>query len=174
MESKEIWKYIEDYNDYYISNMGRVKSFKRYKNGKILKQIKDRKGYYYINLYKNKEHNHEYIHILVFENFNNYKLNNDECCHHIDENKINNKINNLKKMSKSNHRSLHISGKKHHFYKKKRPEFSGENHPNSILTKSKINEIKRLNLPLRKIAKIFGISHTTVWNIKTGKTWNHV
>lgn len=33
-----------------MSNRGRVKSFVKYKNGKILKLLKDKKGYYFVSL----------------------------------------------------------------------------------------------------------------------------
>jgi len=36
----EIWKMIEEFEDYYVSNFGRVKSFKHGKE-KILNKIKD-------------------------------------------------------------------------------------------------------------------------------------
>jgi len=55
----EIWKIIKDFPDYMVSNFGRVKSFKIYKEGKILKQnkfsnttisdIKNRKRWKHIN-----------------------------------------------------------------------------------------------------------------------------
>ena len=50
----EIWKEIEEYNgDYFISNFGRVKSFKKDKEGGILKFSEDNSGYYRLQLYKN-------------------------------------------------------------------------------------------------------------------------
>ena len=47
---EEQWKPIEGYEGYQISNFGRVKSFKRYPQGKILKPIPDKLGYLRINL----------------------------------------------------------------------------------------------------------------------------
>jgi len=60
----EVWKEISGYNgDYFVSNLGRVKSFKKW-NGtdvRILKQHKDGGGYFKIGLYDN-ERKHKKIH----------------------------------------------------------------------------------------------------------------
>jgi hypothetical protein len=64
----EVWKDIKGYEGLYqISNLGNVKSIYRYK--KKLKPYKNKNGYYYVNLYKNNQLKHLYIHRLVAENF---------------------------------------------------------------------------------------------------------
>jgi predicted XRE-type DNA-binding protein len=109
----EVWKTIEDYPDYQVSNLGRVKSFKRYKEGRILRQNKDSSGYFYIVLCKNRKVKNKSIHILLFEIFNNYKLKSNECIHHINENKEDNYYENLNLMTKKEHRVFHmINGNK--------------------------------------------------------------
>ncbi len=49
----EEWKYIENYPDYQVSNLGRVKSFKKWRgvNERILKPRKNKQGYLYILIY---------------------------------------------------------------------------------------------------------------------------
>ena len=49
----EIWKPIKNYKKYFVSNLGKVKSFKQNKKGNILKQICDKDGYKYLTLCKN-------------------------------------------------------------------------------------------------------------------------
>ena len=50
---EEIWKQIENYPNYYISNYGRVKSFSRSsKNGRIIKLGYNNDGYNQVLLYK--------------------------------------------------------------------------------------------------------------------------
>lgn len=94
----EEWKEI--YNGRYkISNYGRIKSMflnnsqVHYKREKILKCSK-KVGYYCVNLYDNKKAKVQNVHRLVAYNFlnnpNNYKYIN-----HKDENKLNNRIDNL-------------------------------------------------------------------------------
>ena len=90
---KEIWRAIKGYEDLYeVSNFGRVKSLFRYK--KVLKPIKDINGYLKVNLYKNGNHKFVNIHKLVanafIDNPKNFKYIN-----HKDEDKTNNRVENL-------------------------------------------------------------------------------
>lgn len=91
--SNEVWKDIVDYEGLYqVSNLGRVKSLFRYK--RILKPQKDIHGYLKVGLYKNGKCKLFNIHKLVanafIENHKNYKYVN-----HKDENKTNNRVENL-------------------------------------------------------------------------------
>lgn len=89
----EIWKNIKEYEDYQVSNLGRVKSLKFGKEI-IMSQITDRKGYLCVKLCKNGKHKKFSVHRLVAEAFipnpNNYPQVN-----HKDENKQNNCVENL-------------------------------------------------------------------------------
>jgi len=90
----EVWKPIVSYPNYYISNFGNVKN----KNGLILKPIKDYWGYLRVNLYNPCAKMFK-IHHLVYSHFSNdidFKL-----IDHIDRNKENNNIINLRKATKS-------------------------------------------------------------------------
>lgn len=100
---KEIWKDIKGYEGLYqVSNLGNVKSLKRWirqyndyiEKEKILKPCVNSVGYYIVVLYKNKKKKNFYLHKLIAEAFipnpNNYPQIN-----HIDGNKRNNDINNL-------------------------------------------------------------------------------
>lgn len=102
---KEIWKDIKDYEGLYqVSNLGNVKSLKKqiirnnkYKQTfqeKILKPGLSKNGYLTVSLCKKGKQKTFTIHRLVaeifIENKNNYK-----CINHKDENKLNNKVNNL-------------------------------------------------------------------------------
>ena len=102
---KEIWKDIKGYDGYYqISNFGIVKSLNRtiiYKDGRrwnvkerILQPNIGTNGYYYVNLSINNKQRTKYIHRLAGETFL-MPLHNKEI-DHIDENKLNNNINNLR------------------------------------------------------------------------------
>lgn len=96
MENIEIWKTIENYPDYQISNMGRVKSLNYGKTGeeKILKQEITNNGYFRVNLYKDKKRKHFSVHRLVATHFipNSQNL---PCVNHKDENPQNNYASNL-------------------------------------------------------------------------------
>jgi len=64
---EEIWKNIKNFPDYMVSNLGRVKSFKKWRgtNERILTPGKDKDGYLYVNLYKNRKEYPKTIHRLV-------------------------------------------------------------------------------------------------------------
>lgn len=131
----EIWKDIEEYNgEYQVSNLGRIKSFKQYKKGKIL-DLSERNKYLRIGLCKNGKRTTKHINILVYETFHEYKLNKNEIIHHKDKNKKNNYIFNLEKMIKFNHLSLHNKGKilsikTKNKISKNHADFNGEKNPN--------------------------------------------
>lgn len=65
----EIWKTIEDYPDYQISNYGNVKSLKFGKE-KIMKQEIDKGNYRRIELFKNGKGKTFKVHRLVYFTFN--------------------------------------------------------------------------------------------------------
>lgn len=98
---EEEWLPVEGYDgDYIVSNFGEVKSFKRYKDGRILKPGNDGGGYRYVILCKNgKTHIHR-IHVLVGEAF--IGLRTGELTYdHIDINRLNNRVDNIRLATKS-------------------------------------------------------------------------
>lgn len=90
----EVWKEIEGYSgDYYVSNKGNIKSFKRNKFGKVIKP-KVNKGYCEVNLYKDGGCKTYSVHRFVAKAFvanpeNKTNIN------HLDEDKLNNSSENL-------------------------------------------------------------------------------
>lgn len=100
----EIWKDIPGYEGYYqVSDLGRVRSLDMnvrcrgnklaLRKGKVLKLITNRYGYLYVNLFnKNKKTVHRLV-MLAFIGDSKLTVN------HIDEDKKNNKLNNLEYMS---------------------------------------------------------------------------
>lgn len=117
-EEKEIWKDITIYggifiNKYQVSNLGRVKSLERVqytKNKKgnevkvvvkerILRAGIDKNSYSHVRLHSRVNGKLIvkccYIHRLVLQSFNVPNPHCYRCCHHIDENKLNNNLSNL-------------------------------------------------------------------------------
>lgn len=87
---EEIWKPVEGYETYYVSNLGKVKT----PRGKLLKEHLNYKGYPMMTLSKNNKRKMISLHRLVAKAFipNPNQL---PCINHIDENKTNNCVNNL-------------------------------------------------------------------------------
>ena len=105
LNGNEEWKDIPEYEGLYqVSNLGRVKSLKRFRKGKngslvsvkekILKPQINRDGYYLVQLYKQSIRKWYQVHRIVWEAFNGsipegYEIN------HLDERPVNNALSNL-------------------------------------------------------------------------------
>lgn len=89
----EIFKDIEGYEDYQISNLGNVKSL-RFGKEKILKPVKDGKKYLQVVLYKQGKNKVCKVHRLVAQAFIPNSQNLPQI-NHKDEDKTNNQVNNL-------------------------------------------------------------------------------
>lgn len=96
----EIWKDVDGFEGLYqVSNMGRVKSFKKWKRAGspdeyILKNCKNNRGYHTVTLYRGKERHKFLVHRLVASAF---IPNPNDLPHinHMDENIDNNNADNL-------------------------------------------------------------------------------
>lgn len=105
---KEIWKDIEDYKGYQVSNLGRVRTFnkitysklhgERHWKDRILKEANDKKNKMLsVCLYKNGKQKRYLIHRLVAETFLGKQKN--MTVNHKDGNRYNNKLDNLEWLS---------------------------------------------------------------------------
>jgi len=173
MEPIEVWKDIDGYPSYKISNYGRIKSFKQNKNGKILKPAIDQDGYFRYRLYKYKPDDHMfYAHRLVAIAFIQNPGNLPQV-NHIDGNKQNNYTENLEWCTTK----YNIN----HFYKL-HPEalkrYCGEKSNSCKLSSKEVLEIFDLSwhseLSLPQIAEKFHTTKGNVWVIKWGITWDSV
>lgn len=87
----EIWKNIEGFKEYSVSNFGNIRNNK---TGRVLKPRKHTGGYVRVILCKDKKHCDYYIHRLVAQAFISNPANLPEV-NHKDENKLNNCVDNL-------------------------------------------------------------------------------
>lgn len=164
-----IWKSIQGYDGYEISNTGVVRSFKR-KSIKNLKPLKLPTGYLCVDLCKDtpvvtKPH---LIHRLVAIHFLDNPYNKTQV-NHIDGDKSNNNVNNLEWCTAKENM--------HHSFK------SGLNRLTGTIGasngRSKLNDdIVRsiLNDPNgpSHISRKYSISPSTVCDIRAGRSWTHI
>ena len=178
---KEIFKDIVGYEDYQVSNKGRVISKKRevYFTHSVTKErhtriteekylkiyYNNRTGYKFVQLYKDKKSKNLTIHRLVAITFIN---NNDNlpCVNHIDGNKHNNIVENLEWCTDEyNHEHATRTGLKP----------SRERVGSSKLKSECVNSIRILlenGVTQDIISKAFNVSRSNISLIKSKKTWN--
>ena len=159
----EEWKVIDGYDDYYVSNLGRIKSLKG-KNPRILKQNFNAHGYLQVSLSKNNIRKTYRVNRLVANAFIS-NPNNLPQVNHINCDKTDNRVENLEWCSIS-HNTKHafdndlcVKGEKHH---------------KSKLKIEDVIFIKNSNLSQRKLALMFGVTKTAIFNIKKGLSWSYV
>lgn len=144
--------------EYQISNYGRVKSYSRHREGKILKPALHNGGRLYINLSKNE---HKFIHALVAKAF----IPNPDSkpqVDHINGDKMNNCVNNLRWVTKiENERYSWQTGLRQ----------TGGQHHNAKLTSEQIAYIRENpdNLMVKELAEKFGVSNGRISSIQTGR-----
>lgn len=91
----EQWRSIEGFDNYLVSNKGRVMNSK---TGRILRPADDSRGYERVILCKDGKRTNKKVHRLVAQTFVD-NPNNLETVNHIDENKHNNNVENLEWMT---------------------------------------------------------------------------
>jgi hypothetical protein len=180
---QEVWENISNSDFYAVSNLGKVKRLEHRKwNSHNNSYNNCREKILSIN-YNNSKHYGRIaiffqdgtkkvcgIHRLVAENFINNPLGLPQV-NHLDGNKENNQTSNLEWSSPENnmqHR-IHILGIK--------PWKNGEDCNFTILTEEQVLSIPSLlseGVNKREIAKMFGVSPSTITEITSGRSWKHL
>ena len=169
---KEIWKIIDNFPNYQISNFGRVMSLVKKDKPLIRTPHITGGGYYSIKLHRKVEGKkvieRRYIHRLVAEAFIPNPLNRTEI-NHIDGDKTNNHITNIEWIT-------HSENMKHSYKLGLHSclDMRGINHPRVKLSEEDVRDIRRRIDSGTKIGKEYGITRQQVNNIRRGKSWKHL
>ena len=165
----EIWKPVAGFEDRYeVSSEGRVRSFVRYPEGKILRFNAGGKNIYpSLSLGRN---NVRTVHSLVARAFLGPKPVSCEVCHE-DGNYRNNKASNL---YWGTHSENIRDAVRHGTHKVPKTILRGEQNGGTTLSEDQAIKIICDQRIHAQIALDFGVCKMTVGNIKRGKTWQHL
>ena len=162
----ESWKKIKEYDNYLISDQGRVFNFKY---NRFLKPGKDRYGYFQVILCKNGVRKFYIIHRLVALAFIP-NPENKRTVNHIDGIKMNNLVSNLE----WNTQSENVQ----HSYDNGLKDAKGTKNGMAKLTESQVLEIRKLyatgDYYQKDLAKIFGVTQMLISYIVNRKNWVHI
>lgn len=169
--TEEIWRPVIGYETVYeVSNLGRIRRVAPYKGtwpGRILKPVSQGNGYLTVSLRQTCS-----IHVLVAEAFLGARppLPPDSRrieVNHIDGDKHNNEATNLEwTTSRANTEHAYRTGLQE--------PVRGEQNGHAKLTEADVRLIRSADGSLRQIARTFGVSVTTIYNVKSGVSWTHV
>ncbi|OUR98356.1 HNH endonuclease [Flavobacteriales bacterium 33_180_T64] len=174
---KEIWKEIQ-FDDkictdkkYKISNFGRIKNCTSDKE--LLVKESFINGYQNLPLKqkRNGKSTSRYVHKLVAEHF--LDKNDGVCVIHLNYEKTDNKVANLKWATKREKEIHQFSNPEFKNIVRKIPSHAKLTETKVILIKRKINDPNR-RTRMKMIAKQFGISEMQLYRIKTGENWSWV
>jgi hypothetical protein len=172
---KEVWKTIDGFENYAVSNLGRVKRINNSGTssaGKILKphrptKDKPEKEYYRNVLYANGKRYSIATHHLVLEAFVCKRPEGMET-NHIDSCRTNNRLDNLEWCTPSEN--------VRHAVKNKRRTQRGAAIGTVKLTEEKVLEIDAIlksgeEYSLTEIGKKYNVNKCTIYDIRRGATW---
>ena len=155
---EEIWKTIEDYPNYMVSNMGRIKRLNYNRTGKekIMKLRADKGGYLLVNFYKDKKQTTYKVHRLVAEAFLQNPENKPEIGH-INTIRTDNRVENLRWATSKENRNNPLT--KRHISVGKLGKNMGKEHFASkpIIQFTKNNEFVKIWENAQDVAREWGL-----------------
>lgn len=168
--TKEIWKPVVGFNDYEVSNLGRVRSHKR-SITHILKPIPQRSGHLQLWLRRDGQTHVVRVHRVVLEAFVS------ECPKgcvgtHKDNDPSNNHIDNLAWDTQSNN-ILHMGASGRRTQPPPKPKY-GIEHPKHKLTEAQVIAIRNDNRSCAVIGEEYNVSPMTIHRCKTKQTYKNV
>lgn len=191
MNTAETWKPIPGWPAYAASSHGRVKRIlpcpmprgRGFKPMKVLTPDRDRRGYQRVLLHRVRHKQHRLVHRLVLTTFLRPPKPH-EIANHLDADVTNNHLDNLE-WTTAQGNELHKMalgrtpcGDNH--WSRRHPELVARGIRNgfSKLTEETVRAVRLEYMPkygvLTKLARKYGTSVTSIWDIVNGKTWTHV
>jgi len=170
---KEQWKKISGYENYSVSNLGRIRNDK---TGLMQNQYLSNK-YFLVCLSQGRKWKMFRAHRLVAMAFVP-NPENKPCINHKNLNKTDNRVENLEWCTQ-NHNMSHAYRNGVKFGFQKNHKFGvGSKHGNAKLIEEQVLEIRKLyatgNYILKELGKEFDVSQTQICDIVNNKRWKHI
>lgn len=163
----EIWRPIPGYEGRYrVSSDGRIMNAH---TGRILKAVVNSRGYQIVGLRKDRKNTTFTVHRLVMLAFDAERPD-GMVINHLNGIKTDNRLGNLEYCTQ--HRNIRHSMELHG-----ESPITGTRNPSAKLNPEKVREIRRLHqsgIPIKNLAKMFGIQYSTMRYVVIRKTWQHV
>lgn len=151
MAENEVWAVIKDYPNYMISTLGNVHSSAG-SRPVLLNPCTNGMGYKVVGLYKNKKCKLFLVHVLVLEAFDKPRPFNLVCMH-LDDNKSNNRLENLRWDTQANNLWQITKRQCRRF------------------TKTEVQELRSSQATHTALAKQYGVSISHMANIRNGERY---
>lgn len=113
-------------------------------------------------------------HVVLMEEHIGRKLTKSEVVHHINGCRSDNRIENLRLMTREEHSRLHAIERQNKglCYDISKESRQGDQHPQAKLTWEIVEDIRSSDERICALAKKYGVSWTTIKNIKLNKIWS--
>lgn len=161
----EIWATVENFTNYKISNLGRVKNVRT----NTIKKLDYSRAYAQVSLYNKGQNKKFLIHRLVATAFcSNPK--NKNFVNHIDGNKLNNHANNLEWVTASENMVHAFSNSLIDFNIGEECSWAKLNEKQVL----KIVEMFQNGQSQTQLAKLFKVTRSAIYRLLTGKNWKHL
>lgn len=172
------WEFVSGFKEYMVTDRGEV-----FRRSLVKPSTGNGGGYAVISLSQTGRKISRTVHKIVLEAFVG-KAPPNCVAHHLDGNRLNNALDNLQWITRSEHGRIHPRSKggrvNHHDIAYGNPPWHGERVWNSKLTTEKVRQIRLLwasmspNYTLYQLAKIFDVAISTISKVANKKSWRHV